>query len=552
MGISKRIRNGIQKRSNDSQWVEPLIPGRPAFMAPSGIDVTADSAIRMSTVYACVRLLGDTISSLPLGAYVRRGRNRISYAAVYGSQPEWINRPNPETSRLEFFEQVIASLNLHGNAYILTVRDENDEIFELYCLNPDEVRIRRLRPNEPLVYEITIRDANEARTEILTNREILHIPMFRLPGSHYGLGPVSAARLTIGAAMAADTYAAAYFGNAANPGGVIEVPGELTQEQAQDIGRDWNITHTGPYRAGKIGILSGGAAFKPLTLNAADAQLLEARRFNVEDIARLFRVPVSLLGHPVAGAMSFASVEAQNLSFVQHSLRPLLERLEQSLSALLPESDGFIKFNLDALLRGTTLERYEAYTKGLREGFLSLNDVRAVEDLSPIGEAGDQFRVPLQNIDAADAKDVGLNLRADIVSKLVQVGFDPSEVLKAVEMVPIAHTGVPSSQLQPISQIDPADPAAAYDVRELPETPNITVNITQPNVDVETPIVEVEQPNITVEAPYVDVQAPVVNVEAPKVEVTNTIERKRVRKIVKRDENNRIAEVVEEFLEGDE
>ncbi len=116
-----------------------------------------------------------------------------------------------------------------------------------------------------------------------------------------------------------------------------------------------------------------------------------------------------------------ASVEAQNLSFVQHSLRPLLERLEQSFSNLLPEPDGFIKFNLDALLRGTTIERYDAYTKGLREGFLSLNDVRSVEDLAPIGEAGDQFRVPLQNIDASDAKDVGLNLRADIVSKLVIV-----------------------------------------------------------------------------------------------------------------------------------
>ena len=551
MGISKRIRNGIQKRSNDSQWVEPLIPGRPAFMAPSGIDVTADSAIRMSTVYACVRLLGDTISSLPLGAYVRRGRNRISYAAVYGSQPEWINRPNPESSRLEFFEQVIASLNLHGNAFILTVRDENDEIFELYCLNPDEVRIRRLRPNEPLVYEITIRDANEARTEILTNREILHIPMFRLPGSHYGLGPVSAARLTIGAAMAADTYAAAYFGNAANPGGVIEVPGELTQEQAQDIGRDWNITHTGPYRAGKIGILSGGAAFKPLTLNAADAQLLEARRFNVEDIARLFRVPVSLLGHPVAGAMSFASVEAQNLSFVQHSLRPLLERLEQSLSALLPESDGFIKFNLDALLRGTTLERYEAYTKGLREGFLSLNDVRSVEDLSPIGEAGDQFRVPLQNIDAADAKDVGLNLRADIVSKLVQVGFDPEEVLKAVEMVPIAHTGVPSSQLQPLSQLDPADPASAYDVREARNSGTV-VNVPEPVVNVAAPNVNVEPAMVMLESPEVRVEAPTVNVEAPKIEVTNQIDRRKVRKKVIRDEVGRIAEVIEEFIEGDE
>jgi HK97 family phage portal protein len=294
MGISKRIRVQAEKRQNqDSQYVEPLIPGRPAFMAPSGVDVTPDSAIRMSAVYACVRLLGDTISSLPLGAYVRRGRNRISYAAVYGETPVWVNRPNPEASRIEFFEQVLASLNLHGNAYVLTVRDENDEVFELYCLNPNEVRIRRLGPNEPLVYEITIREEGQVRTEILTSREILHIPMFRLPGSYYGLGPVGACRLAIGGAMAAETYAAAYFGNAANPGGVIEVAGELTQEQAQDISRDWNITHTGPYRAGKIGILSGGAIFKPLTLNASDAQLLDSSQIRGRGNCQI--IPLSYL-----------------------------------------------------------------------------------------------------------------------------------------------------------------------------------------------------------------------------------------------------------------
>jgi len=462
MSLSKRIKAAEQKRTNNSQWVEPLIPGRPAYMAPSGIDVNADSAIRMSTVYACVRLLGDTISSLPLAAYVRRGRNRISYASVYGSQPAWINKPNPEASRLEFYEQIIASLNIHGNAFILTVRDDMDEVQEVYCVHPDDVRIERPRPGEPIIYKM--RDEEGTYSRILTAREMKHIPLFRLPGSLYGLGPIAAARLTIGAAMAADTYAAAYFGNAANPGGVIEVPGELTEEQASDIGRDWNVTHTGPYRAGKIGILSGGAQFRPLTLNAADAQLLEARRFNVEDIARLFRVPISLLGHPVAGAMSFASVEAQNLSFVQHSLRPLLERIEQSMSELLPEPDGFIKFNLDALLRGTTLERFDAYTKGLREGFLSLNDVRAVEDLSPLGTAGDQFRVPLQNIDAADAPDVGLKLRAEIAASLIQVGFDPKAVTEAVGLPAMAHTGVPSSQLQQVSTIDPGDPASVYEV----------------------------------------------------------------------------------------
>jgi HK97 family phage portal protein len=476
MSLSKRLRVAGEKRATN-QFVEPLIPGRPAYATPAGVDVNAESAIRMSTVYACVRLLGDTISSLPLSAYVRRGRARINYAAAYGSMPTWINQPNPDTTRLEFFEQVIASLNLHGNAFIITVRDDMGDVTELYCINPEYVRLRRPEPNADIEYIVTIpynpqnglydpMQSNQlsGKTMVLTKNEMLHIPMFRLPGQLLGLGPIGAARVTLGSAMAAEIYAAAYFGNAANPGGIIEAPGELTQEQAADIARDWNISHSGPYRAGKLGILTSGATFKPLQLNAADAQLIEVRRFGVEEIARLFRVPVSLLGHPVAGAMSFASVEAQNLSFVQHSLRPLLERLEQSLSKLLPEPDGFIKFNLDALLRGTTLERYEAYTKGLREGFLSLNDVRFTEDLSPLGESGDQYRVPLQNIDAADAKDVGLNMRADIAAKLIQVGFDPKAVSEAVGLPEMTHTGLPSNQLQPIATVDPEDPKAAYEV----------------------------------------------------------------------------------------
>jgi len=464
MSLSKRLAGAGTKRSANNQYVEPLIPGRPQFQSLAGVTVDAESAIRMSTVYSCVRLLADTVSSLPVGAYVRRGRNRLPYSTIYGDQPAWVSRPNPETTRLEFYEQIVTSFKLEGNAYILTVRDNMGDVQELYVLDPTGVRIERPRVGEPLIYYVKVRDQQGVYEERLTDRELLHIPDFRLPGQRYGLSPITACRTTLGAAMAADVYAASYFGNAANPGGVIEVPGELTEEQAQDIGRDWNLTHTGPYRAGKIGILSGGASFQPLQINAQDAQLLDTRRFSVEEIARIFRVPLSLLGHPVAGAMSFASVEAQNLSFVQHSLRPILERIEQSLSTLLPESDGFIRFNLDALLRGTTIERYDAYTKGLREGFLSLNDVHAYEDMSPI-ESGDQYRVPLQNIDAADAKDVGLKLRTEIAASLIQVGFDPAAVTKAVGLPDMKHTGVPSSQLQQISTIDPADPAAVYEVK---------------------------------------------------------------------------------------
>ena len=465
MSLSKRLKMAEESRVGNSQYIQPLIQPRPLYgISNAGVYVDADSALRVSAVYSCVRLLGDTISSLPMGAYVRRGRNRISYAAVYGEQPNWINQPNPESTRLEFIEQILTSLNLHGNAYILTLRDEDDIVQELYCLNPNDVRIIRPAPGEPLVYEFKDELGNFSRR--LTNREILHIPMMIVPGSHYGLSPIGACRMSIGIAMAADTYASSYFGNSANPAGVIEVAGELNEEQASDIARNWNVNHSGPYMSGKVGILSGGAAFKPLSINASDAQLIESRKFNVEDIARIFRCPLSLIGHPVQGAMSYASVEAQNLSFVQHSLRPLLERLEQNLSTLLPEPDGFVRFNLDALLRGTTLERFDAYTKGLREGFLSLNDVRSYEDLGPLGEPGDQYRLPLQNIDAAQAPLVGDKMKAEIASILVQAGYNPDDVAKMLEMAELSHTGLPSAQLQQVALIDPEDPESVYGVTE--------------------------------------------------------------------------------------
>jgi len=461
MSLSKRLKMAGEARTGNSQYIQPLIPPRPLYgISNAGVYVDADSAIRVSAVYACVRLLGDTISSLPMNAYVSRGRERLSYGTVYGEEPKWIDQPNPESTRLEFIEQVLTSLNLHGNAYILTLRDEDDIVQELYCLNPNDVRIVRPAPGEPLVYEFKDEFGNFSRN--LTNKEILHIPLMRIPGSHYGLSPIGACRMSVGIALAADTYASSYFGNSANPAGVIEVAGELNEDQAADIARNWNVNHSGPYMSGKVGILSGGAAFKPLSINAQDAQLLESRKFNVEDIARIYRCPLSLLGHPVQGAMSYASVEAQNLSFVQHSLRPLLERLEQNLSTLLPEPDGFIRFNLDALLRGTTIERFDAYTKGLREGFLSLNDVRYVEDLSPLGEPGDQYRLPLQNIDAAQAPLVGDKLKAEIASILVQSGYNPNDIAKALGMEDISHTGLASAQLQQVALIDPTNPDAVY------------------------------------------------------------------------------------------
>lgn len=537
MNLSSRLRTA-ENRSAGNAWFQRLIPARPDSQNNAGVLVDADTALRLSTVYSCVRLRSGTISSLPFGAYVRRGRQRLTYAAVYGETPAWIIKPNPEQTRLEFFEQLITSLDLRGDAFVLTVRDEMNEVIEVWVLHPDKVRIIR-KPGEPIRYEY--KNNSGDTPYLLTKDDILHIPAFLLPGAIRGMSPIEACRMVIGGAMAADTYAASYFGNSANPGGVIETPSDMTEDQTSDLVRNWNSSHSGPYSSGKIGVITGGASFKPLAINASDAQLLEARKFGVEEIARIFNVPISLLGHPVAGAMSFASVEAQNLSFVQHSLRPLLERIEQAFSTLLPESDGFVRFNLDALLRGTTIERFDAYTKGLREGFMSLNDVRAMEDMSPIAD-GDQFRVPLQNIDAADAKDVGLKLRTEIAAQLVQVGFDPAEVLKVVGIDAMKHTGLPSTQLQQIATIDPADPKAAYEVNS------------RSFVDVNVPdtIVNVPETQVTVEAPEVRVEAPNVTVEPAVINIQNVEQRKRVVRKVVRDENNRIAEIIEQTIEDGE
>ena len=218
-----------------------------------------------------------------------------------------------------------------------------------------------------------------------------------------------------------------------------------------------------------------------------------------------------------------------------------MERIEQALSTLLPEQDAFIRFNLDALLRGTTIERFDAYTKGLREGFMSLNDVRAMEDMTPIAD-GDQYRVPLQNIDASDAKDVGLQLRTEIAAKLIQVGFDPTEVLSAIGMDAMKHTGVPSTQLQQISTIDPANPQAAYEVNSRSfvdvNVPDTIVNVPETRVNVESPEVNVAAPNVTVEPAVINIQ----NVE----------QRKRVVRKVVRDEDGKISEIIEQTIEGDE
>jgi HK97 family phage portal protein len=260
-----------------------------------------------------------------------------------------------------------------------------------------------------------------------------------------------------------EEFAARFFGQGSAASGIIEFPGNLTREQAKDLVDGFEEGHRGLRRAHRPGILFGGAKFMKTTVDNDSAQFLESRRFAVEEIARIFRVPPSMLGVTTPGAMSYASVEMNGIHFVQHTLRPYISKIEDGYQKLLT-NNAFIKFNVDGLLRGDQQSRYQAFSTGIQAGFLSINDIHRIEDMSPV-EGGDSYRVPLANVDINAANLSEMDRKSLIAQRLILAGFDPAGVLAALDMPSIGHTGVPSTQLQPLASVNPADPAAAYEVK---------------------------------------------------------------------------------------
>jgi hypothetical protein len=207
------------------------------------------------------------------------------------------------------------------------------------------------------------------------------------------------------------------------------------------------------------------SAFVATNIENDKAQFLDSRRLAVEDVARAFNIPPHLLGLP--GTNTYSSVEQNNIAFVTHTLRPIIQKIEEAFSTLLTTEPGgefaFIRFTIDGLLRGDANSRFSAYSNGLQSGWLKVNDVRRYEDLPPI-EGGDVARVPLANIAITDAAVVAQDKRVLMAQRLVTAGFDPAEVLSAMGLPDIAHTGVPSVMLQGVAQIDPNDPQSVYEV----------------------------------------------------------------------------------------
>jgi HK97 family phage portal protein len=425
--------------------------GNVAQQTYAGTIITQDTSLKIGAVYACVRLLADTISTLPVDTFYREGGARKPFRP----KPLWVENPDIGTAREDHLQQAMVSLLLDGNVFIRIFRSRTGEILSLVVLDPTRVEVRRNPATREIEYVL---DAGTGTT--LRADEVLHITELRKPGALRGISRIDEVKQSLGLASALEEFSARFFGQGSTTAGIIEWPGNLTREQAKDLASGFEEGHKGLKRSHRPGVLFGGARFVKTGVDPNEAQMLESRQFAVEEIARIFRCPLHLLQVSTPGAMSYASVEQNAIQFAQYTLRPIISKFETAYSSLLP-GPAFVKFNLDAILRGDIQTRFAAYSTGQLAGFLSVNDIHRLEDMPP-ADGGDEYRVPLANVNLAAANIVETDRKTQMLTRLIMAGFDPAESLKALDMPAIMHTGIPPTSVQSVASINPADPGSVY------------------------------------------------------------------------------------------
>jgi HK97 family phage portal protein len=406
---------------------------------PTGKHVTDSTALTLSAVYASVRLISDTVSTLPYDQYIRRDGQRFPFRP----REMWVMDPNPHVDRTTFWQQVVTSLLIDGNAFVLLTRNDEGQIVQMDVLNPQRTTVQ-------IVNGVKVYRVNDTMT--VQQENMLHIAELLLPGAVRGVSRIEKAKDALGLGLALEEYASRFFGNGAYAGGVIEWPGDITKDQAKTLVDSWEGNHKGLNRSHRPAVLYGGAKFTPTTVDPSQSQLLEERRFAIEEVARLFRVPPFMLGVTTAGAVSYNSVEQQMLFFMQHTIQPMVQKLEIAFSRLLANERSFLKFNLNSMVRADLQTRTESYSKALLAGYMSVNDVRALEDMRSV-DNGDEYRVPLQNIPLADTPVVTLQQKARAAQALTTAGFTGESVAELLGL-DLEHTGLTSVQVQPVSEDD--------------------------------------------------------------------------------------------------
>ena len=376
----------------------------------SGKRVNERSAMQMTAVYSCVRILSEAVASLPLHFYMYDENGSKKKAIEHPLYFLLHDEPNPEMTSFVFRETLMTHLLLWGNAYAQIIRNGKGEIIALYPLMPDRMTVNRDEKGR-LYYEyLTHTDdvpINKDTVVRLNSSDVLHIPGLGFDGL-VGYSPIAMAKNAIGLSIAAEEYGSKFYANGAAPSGVLEHPGTL--KDPTKVRESWTQTFGGSHNSHKVAVLEEGMKYTPISISPNEAQFLETRKFQINEIARIFRVPPHMVGD--LEKSSFSNIEQQSLEFVKYTLDPWVSRWEQAMvRSLLSKDDKkkyFIKFNVDGLLRGDYQSRMNGYSIGIQNGFMSPNDVRELEnlDLIPDEEGGNTYMVngnmmPITEVGAA-------------------------------------------------------------------------------------------------------------------------------------------------------
>ena len=375
----------------------------------SGKAVTERSAMQMTAVYSCVRILAEAVAGLPLHLYKYTDGGGKEKAIDHPLYRLLHDEPNPEMSSFVFRETLMTHLLLWGNAYAQVIRNGKNEIIALYPLMPNKMTVDR--DSEGHLYYTYYRGDDEAIKKkeyavTLQPRDVLHIPGLGFDGL-VGYSPIAMAKNAIGMAIACEEFGAKFFANGAAPSGVLEHPGTI--KDPSRVRDAWQSQFGGSSNSGKVAVLEEGMKYTPISISPEQAQFLETRKFQINEIARIFRVPPHMVGD--LEKSSFSNIEQQSLEFVKYTLDPWVTRWEQSIQRILltaeEKSKYFVKFNLDGLLRGDYQSRMNGYAIGRQNGWMSANDIRELENLDriPTEDGGDLYLIngnmlPLKNAGA--------------------------------------------------------------------------------------------------------------------------------------------------------
>ena len=363
----------------------------------AGKRVNERSAMQMTAVYSCVRILAEAVAGLPLHLYRYKEDGGKEKAIDHPLYLLLHDEPNQEMSSFVFRETLMTHLLLWGNAYAQIIRNGKGEVIALYPLMPNRMVVDRDIHGQ-LYYQYT-RSTEEAPTMKgvtvnLPPSDVLHIPGLGFDGL-VGYSPIAMAKNAIGMAIACEEYGAKFFANGAAPGGVLEHPGTI--KDPQRVRESWQSTFGGSGNSNKIAVLEEGMKYTPIGISPEQAQFLETRKFQINEIARIFRVPPHMVGD--LEKSSFSNIEQQSLEFVKYTLEPWLVRWEQSIQRTLfsPEEKKryFAKFNVEGLLRGDYASRMSGYATARQNGWMSANDIRELENLDriPTEDGGDLYLI---------------------------------------------------------------------------------------------------------------------------------------------------------------